>query len=119
MPRDDGLGGRDVELLRNLLDLGDVERLLDLVVASEGRVCLEKEVVLLRPLEQLGLRVPEIQLDLIHSGLVLEWVRREILDPRRRLGDITSGGLGCVPSDVEATWESAMVRRIVRSTLTC
>lgn len=50
VPGDDGLRGRDAELLRDGLHLGDVQCLLDLVVAAEGRVCFEEEAVLLRPL---------------------------------------------------------------------
>lgn len=50
VPRDDGLRGRDAELLRDSLDLRNVQGLLHLVVATEGRVGLENQIVLLRPL---------------------------------------------------------------------
>lgn len=50
VPGDDDLDGGDPELRGQVLDLGDVERLLHVVRAPEWRVRFEQDVVFLRPL---------------------------------------------------------------------
>lgn len=50
MPRDDHLRRGDPKLIGDFLHLWNLQRLLDLVIASQGRVRLDQEIVLLRPL---------------------------------------------------------------------
>ena len=98
MPGDNNLCGSNTEILCNGLNFGNAQRLLDLVVASKRRVRLQEEVVLFCPLqcyqyswvktavgeganlEQLRLRVPEVELDLVHGGLILEGVGGQVLN---------------------------------------
>ncbi len=50
MPRDDDLSGSDAQRPCDLLNLGDVERLLDESAAAKGRVRFQEQTVVLGPL---------------------------------------------------------------------
>jgi hypothetical protein len=58
VPRDDDLRGRDAELFGDCLHLWDVQGFFHLVVAAEGRVCLQEQAVFLRPLRGMSLPNP-------------------------------------------------------------
>jgi hypothetical protein len=74
-PRQHDLGGRQVERLRDLLHLGDFERISNELATPERAVRLEKQAALLGEREQLRLRIPEAELDLVDGRLDLEIVR--------------------------------------------
>jgi hypothetical protein len=90
-PRDDDLRRGDVQLLSDVLNDGNVEGVLDEGTTTEGAVCLEEQAAGFSVGDELGLRVPVVQLNLVDGGLDLEVV----------------GGQVAETSDVEAvTWQS-------------
>lgn len=80
MPRYDDLSGCDAQLLCDFLNLFHVKRVSNTSITSERRVCLEEEPVFLGPFQELDLGEPEIDLDLVDGGLVLEGVGSEVLE---------------------------------------
>ena len=90
MPGDNRLCRRDIEFLRNRLYFRDLQCFPNLLAAAEWGVRFEKQAVFLAPLQQLRLRVPVAELNLVYSGLVSEWVGRQILD---------SGDVETMPND--------------------
>ena len=90
MPGDNRLCRRDIEFLRNRLYFRDLQCLPNLLAAAERRVCFKKQAVFPAPPQQLRLRVPVAELNLVYSGLVSEWVVRQILD---------SGDVETMPND--------------------
>lgn len=72
----------DTQLVSNRLHFRNIERLLDLSVTSERGVSFKYQVILLGPLEEFGLGVEIVELDLVHGRFVLEGVTGEVLDPR-------------------------------------
>lgn len=61
-----------------------------MLIASQGRVRFEKDSIFLGPLDQLGLWVEVIQLNLVNDGLVFEPV----------VGQVAKSGLGNTVSEL-------------------
>jgi hypothetical protein len=88
VPGDDDLSGRQSQAGGNVLDLRDIERVLDPSLTAERRVGLEQKAVRSCPDEQVGLGIPEVELDLVHCRLDLERVGGEVVEAR----NIEAGG---------------------------